>query len=159
MNVQQLAQIGIDSFNDRNFQETAKDLMDESVVIIDRPTGQEIHGVDGYIQYSEHFVNAIPDLRGTVIEHQVKQNKVISRVRQQGKFTGKVHTPHGSLQGNGNSVDIEYQLEQEFNEAGKIKCFIIHYDLSDFMHQLSTRHTIVELLTSSKNLNKIAPSE
>jgi len=143
MNVQQLAQLGINAFNNRNFQETARDLMDERVVIIDRPTGQEIHGVDGYIKYSEHFVNAIPDLRGTVLEHQVKQNRVISRVRRQGKFTGKVHTPHGSFQGNGNLVDIEYQIEQEFNEAGKIKRFIIHYDLSDFMFQLSTRHTII----------------
>src|SRR5262245_55641541 len=121
MNVQQLAQIGMDAFNDRNLQETAKDLMDENVVIIDRPTGQEIHGIDGYIRYSERFINAIPDLEGTVIEHQVKQNKVISRVRRQGKFTGKLHTPQGSIQGNGNPLDIEYQIEQEFNEAGKIK--------------------------------------
>lgn len=102
MNVQQLAQIGIDAFNDRSFEETAKDLMDENVVIIDRPTGQEIHGVDGYISYSERYVNAIPDLKGTVIEHQVKQNKVISRVRRRGNFTGKLHTPQGNVQGNGN---------------------------------------------------------
>jgi len=141
MNVQQLAQTGIDAFNDGSFQETAKDLMDENVVIIDQPTGQEIHGVDGYIQYSERFVAAIPDLTGTVIEHQVKQNKVISRVRRRGKFTGKLFTPHGSFQGNGNPVDIEYQIEQEFNEAGKIKRFVIHYDLPDFMHQLSTKFT------------------
>jgi len=114
--------------------------MDESVVIIDRPTGQEIHGVDGYIRYSEHFVNAIPDLRGTVIEHQVMQNKVISRVRQRGKFTGKLHTSHGSFQGNGNPVDIEYQIEQEFNEAGKIRRFIIHYDLPEFMDQLCSKY-------------------
>src|SRR5262245_36054265 len=118
MNVQKLAQIGMDAFNDRNLQETARDLMDENVVIIDQPTGQEIHGVDGYIRYSESFVNAIPDLTGTVIEHQVKRNKVISRVRRRGKFTGKLNSPHGSVQGNGNTVDIEYQIEQEFNEAG-----------------------------------------
>jgi predicted ester cyclase len=141
MNVQQLAQVGIDSFNDRSFQEKAKDIMDDNVVIIDRPTGQEIHGVDGYIQYSERFVTAIPDLTGTVIEHQVKRNKVISRVRRQGKFTGKLQTPHGSFQGNGNPIDIEYQIEQEFNDAGKIKRFVVHFDLSDFMHQLSRRYT------------------
>lgn len=140
MNVQQLAQAGIDAFNDRSFQEKAKDLMDENVVIIERPTGQEMHGVDGYIQYSEEFVSAIPDLTGTVIEHQVKRNKVISRVRRQGKFTGSLQTPHGSLQGNGNPVDIEYQIEQEFNDAGKVKRFVVQFDLSDFMHQLSRRY-------------------
>jgi predicted ester cyclase len=136
MNVQQLAQIGIDAFNDHSIQKTAKDLMDENVVIIDQPTGQEIHGIDGYIRYSERFVNAIPDLTGTVIEHQVKKNKVISRVRRRGNFTGKLHTPHGNVQGNGNPVDIEYQIEQEFNNAGKIKRFVIHYDLPEFMYQL-----------------------
>ena len=141
MNVQQLAQIGIDAFNDRSFQKTAKDLMDENVVIIDQPTGQEIHGIDGYIRYSERFVNAIPDLTGTVIEHQVKKNKVISRVRRQGNFTGKLHTAYGNVQGNGNPVDLEYQIEQEFNDAGKIKRFVIHYDLPEFMYQLTTRHT------------------
>lgn len=140
MNVQQLAQIGIDTFNDRSFQDTAKDLMDENVVIIDQPTGQEIHGVDGYIRYSERFVNAIPDLKGTVIEHQVKKNKVISRVRRRGKFTGKLYTPQGSFPGNGNPVDIEYQIEQEFNEAGKVQCLVLKYDLPEFMDQLCRRY-------------------
>ena len=139
MNVQQLAQAGIDAFNDRSFQEKAKELMDENVVIIDRPTGQEMHGVDAYIHYSEKFVAAIPDLTVTVIEHQVKRNKVISRVRRQGKFTGSLQTPHGNIQGNGNPVDIEYQIEQEFNDAGKVQRFVVHFDLSDFMHQLSRR--------------------
>lgn len=140
MNVQQLAQAGIDAFNDRSFQEKAKDLMDENVVIIDRPTGQEIHGVDDYLQYSQRFVTAIPDLTGTVIEHQVKRNKVISRVRRQGKFTGKLQTPHGSFQGNGNPLDIEYQIEQEFNEAGKVRCLVLNYDLPEFMDQLCRRY-------------------
>lgn len=139
MDVQQLAQAGIDAINDRSYQEKAKDLMDENVLIIDRPTGQEIHGVDGYIQYSEKFVSAIPDLTGTVIEHQVKRNKVISRVRRQGKFTGNLQTPHGRLHGNGNPVDIEYQIEQEFNDAGKVQRFVVQFDLSDFMYQLSRR--------------------
>lgn len=141
MDVQQLAQVGIDALNDRSFQEKAKDLMDENVVIIDRPTGQEIHGVDGYIQYSERFVTAIPDLTGTAIEHEVERNKVTSRVRQQGKFTGRLLTPHGSYPGNGNPVDIEYQIEQEFNAAGKIERLVLNYDLPDFMYQLSRRYT------------------
>jgi hypothetical protein len=62
MDVQQLAQVGIDAFNDRSFQEKAKNLMDENVAIIDTPTGQEMHGVDSYIQYAEGFVTAMSDL-------------------------------------------------------------------------------------------------
>ena len=75
MDVKQLAQVGVDTFNDRSFREKAKDLMDANVVIIDSPTGQELHGPDGYIQLSEGFVNAIPDLKGTAIKHEVNGNR------------------------------------------------------------------------------------
>lgn len=136
MDVQGLAQVGIDTFNDRSFREKAKDLMDANVVVIDSPTGQELHGPDGYVQFSEGFVNAIPDLKGTVIEHKVSDNKVTSRVRGQGNFTGTLATPQGSFPGNGNPVDIEYQIQQEFNDEGKVARFVVNYDIQDFMRQL-----------------------
>ena len=136
MDMQELAQAGIDTFNDRSFREKAKDLMDPDVVVLDKPTNQELRGPDGYVQYSDGFVNAIPDLKGTVIEHKVSGNKVSSRVRGQGHFTGTMVTPQGSLPGNGNTVDIEYRIEQEFNNAGKVVRFVVDYDMQDFMRQL-----------------------
>jgi predicted ester cyclase len=136
MDVRGLAQVGIDAFNDRSFREKAKDLMDPNVVIIDGPTSQELHGPEGYVQYSEGFVNAVPDLKGTAIEHKVSGNKVTSRVRGQGNFTGTLVTPQGSFPGNGNPVDIEYQIEQEFNDEGKVVRFAVDYDIQDFMRQL-----------------------
>ena len=136
MDMQELAQAGIDTFNDRSFREKAKDLMDPDVVILDKPTNQELRGPDGYVQYSDGFVNAIPDLKGTVIEHKVSGNKVSSRVRGQGHFTGTMVNPQGSLPGNGNTVDIEYRIEQEFNNAGKVVRFVVDYDMQDFMRQL-----------------------
>jgi len=136
MDVKELAQVGVDSFNDRSYREKAKDLMDPNVVVIDRPTGQELHGPDGYVQLSDGFVKAIPDLKGTAIEHEVNGNQVTSRVRGQGKFTGTLETPQGSFAGNGNPVDIEYQIEQEFNDAGKVVRFATNYDMQDFMRQL-----------------------
>ena len=136
MDIKALAQTGVDSFNDRSFREKAKDLMDANVVVLDIPTGQELHGPDGYIQLSEGFINAIPDLKGTAIEHNVNGNTVTSRIRGQGNFTGTLQTPQGSVPGNGNPVDIEYQIEQEFNDAGKMVRFAANYDMQDFMHQL-----------------------
>ena len=136
MDVKGLAQMGVDTFNVRSFREKAKDLMDPNVVIIDAPTSQELRGPDGYVQYAEGFVSAIPDLKGTAIEHKVSGNKVISRIRGQGKFTGTMVTPQGSFPGNGNPVDIEYQIEQEFNAEGKVMRFAVDYDMQDFMRQL-----------------------
>ena len=136
MDVKALAQAGVDSFNDRSFREKAKDLMDPKVVVMDSSTGQERHGPDGYVQFSEVFVSAIPDLKGTAIEHKVNGNMVTTRVRGQGNFTGTLQTPQGNVPGNGNPVDVEYQIDQEFNDEGKVVRFAASYDMQDFMHQL-----------------------
>ena len=136
MDLEQLAQASADSFNDRSYRDKAKDAMDPDVVIVDKPTNQEMRGPAAYVQYSDGFVNAIPDLKGTVIEHKVSGNKVTSRVRGQGQFTGTMVTPQGSMPGNGNPVDIEYKIEQEFDDAGKVVRFVIDYDMQDFMRQL-----------------------
>jgi predicted ester cyclase len=136
MDVKQLAQAGADSFNDRSFRQNAKDMIDDSAVIIDGPTGQEFHGPDGYIQFSEGFVAAMPDIKGTVIEHKVNGNKVTSRIRGQGTFTGTMQTPQGNIPGNGKSLDLVYEAEQDFNDAGKIVRFAVNYDMQDFMKQL-----------------------
>lgn len=136
MDMEQLAQAAADSFNDRSYRDKAKDMMDPEVIVVDKPTNQEMRGPDAYVQYSDGFVAAIPDLKGTVIEHKVSGNKVTSRVRGQGHFTGTMVTPQGSMPGNGNPVDIEYQIEQEFNDAGKVVRFVIDYDMQDFMRQL-----------------------
>ncbi len=136
MDVQQLAQDTVDSFNDRSFRQKAKDVADANIVVIDKPTGQELHGVDGFVQYSEGFVTAMPDLKGAALEHKVNGNKVITRVHGQGTFTGTLNTPQGTVPGNGNPFDIEYLLEQEFNDAGKLVRFAVDYDMQDFMRQL-----------------------
>jgi len=136
MDVKQLAQASVDMFNDRSFRQKAKDVMDSNVVVSDGPTGQEMRGPDGYVQYAEGFVTAMPDLKGTAIEHKVSGNKVTTRVRGQGTFTGTMVTPQGSMPGNGNSLDIEYQIEQEFNDAGKVTHFAVNFDMQDFMRQL-----------------------
>jgi len=136
MDVKQLAQDSVDMFNDRSYRQKAKEVMDSNVVVFDGPTGQELHGPDGYVQYADGFVTAMPDLKGTAIEHKVSGNKVTTRVRGQGTFTGTMVTPQGSMPGNGNPLDIEYQVEQEFNDAGKVTRFAVTFDMQDFMHQL-----------------------
>jgi predicted ester cyclase len=136
MDMEQLAQATADSFNDRSYRDTAKDVMAPDVLIFDKPTNQEMRGPEAYVQYSDGFVNAIPDLKGTVVETNVSGNKVTSRIRGQGHFTGTMVTPQGSVPGNGQPVDIEYRVEQEFNDAGKVVRFAIDYDMQDFMHQL-----------------------
>lgn len=136
MDVQGLAQVSLDMFNDRRFHEKAGDLMDPSVLVVDKPTGQELRGVDGYIQYSEGFINAIPDLKGTVIEQYVDGNRVISPVQGQGNFAGTLQTPQGNFPGKGNPVNIEYQIEHEFDAAGKVVRFATDYDMREFMRQL-----------------------
>jgi predicted ester cyclase len=136
MDIKDLAQNTVDMFNDRSYREKAQTVANANIVVSDKPTGQEMRGVDGFVQFSDGFVNAIPDLKGTAIEHRVDGNKVITRVHGQGTFTGTLQTPQGNVPGTGNPVDIEYQLEQTFNEEGKLVHFTVDYDLQDFMRQL-----------------------
>ena len=139
MDVQGLAEAGIDAFNDRSFREKAKDLIDADAVIVDSPTGQELHGPDGYIQLSDGFLNAIPDLKGIVIEHKLSGNKITTRVNGHGKFTGRMQTAQGSFPGNGYLVDMEYQIQQVFNDEGRVVRFVVNYDLQNFMRQLGIK--------------------
>ena len=136
MDVKDLAQNTVDMFNDRSFREKAQDVANPNIVISDKPSGQELRGVDGFVQFSEGFVTAMPDLKGTALEHTVEGNKVTTRVRGQGTFTGTLHTPQGDVPGTGNPVDIEYRLMQVFNEEGKLVHFTVDYDMQDFMRQL-----------------------
>ena len=136
MDVKELAQNTVDMFNDRSFRQKAQDVANANIVVSDKPTGQEFRGVDGFVQFSEGFVNAMPDLTGKAIEHKVDGNKVTTRVQGQGTFTGTLQTPQVDVPGTGNPVNIEYELEQVFNEEGKLVHFTVNYDLQDFMRQL-----------------------
>ncbi len=136
MDVKRLAQNTVDIFNDRSYRQKAREVASPDIVVIDAPTGQQMKGIDGFVQYSQSFVDAIPDLKGTALEHEVEGNRVTTRVHARGTFTGKLQTPQGTLQGTGRPVDIEYRLEQEFNDDGKLVRFATNYDMKDFMHQL-----------------------
>lgn len=137
MDVKQLAQtVIIDTFNDRSYKQKAKDLADANVVIVDKPTGQQLTGPAGFVQYTDGFVNAMPDLKGTLIEHVVNGNKVTTRVRGQGTFTGKLQMPQGTVPGNGRKLDLEYRAEQEYNAAGKLVKATFDYDMQKFAQQL-----------------------
>jgi predicted ester cyclase len=136
MDFKQLAQDGVDMFNDRSFRQKAGDLMDTNVVVTDGPTGQGFRGPDGYVQLSEGFVSAMPDIKGTALEHTVNGNKVTTRIHGQGTFTGTLQTPQGDVPGNGKSLDLENTVDQEFNDAGKVTRFTVNYDMQKFMSQL-----------------------
>ena len=137
MDPKQLAQAAIvDSFNDRSYRQKAKDIADANVVVVDKPTGQQLTGPAGFVQYTDGFVNAMPDLKGTLIEHKVNGNKVMTRVHGQGTFTGTLQMPQGSVPGNGRKLDLEYQAETEYNAAGKLVRAEFNYDMKEFARQL-----------------------
>jgi predicted ester cyclase len=136
MDAKQLAQEHFEAFNDRSFFQNAEDRFDANAVIIDGPSGQQYHGPEGYVRYAQQFVTAMPDIKGTLIEQHESGNKVTTRVHGQGTLTGTLHTPQGTVQGRGQKVDLEYQLVQECNDAGKIVRFTLNYDLPSFMKQV-----------------------
>ena len=59
MDIKQLAQDIQDDFNDRSFREKAREVVDPNIVVTDTPTGQQMNGIDGFVQYSESYVTTI----------------------------------------------------------------------------------------------------
>ena len=125
----------INGFNDRSFRTNAQNYISPNIVVVDVPTGQEMHGLDGFIQYSEGFVSAMPNIKGTILGQEVNGNTVVSTIRGTGTFTGQLETPQGTVPGNGNKVELEYQLEVVV-ENDKIVRFTLNYDMQSFMSQL-----------------------
>jgi hypothetical protein len=78
----------------------------------------------------------MPDLKGTLIAHKVTGNKVMTRVQGKGTFTGALQTPGGKVPGNGRKLDLEYQINSEFSDAGKVIRAEFSYDMQAFAKQL-----------------------
>jgi predicted ester cyclase len=125
-----------DQFNNQTFYDDAKDIIDPNVVVIDEPMGMEMHGLDAFIQYSDGFVTAMPDIKGTVVDEHVSGDTATLVIRAKGTFTGEMHTPDGSvIPGNGNRLDLEYEAQHQVKN-GKIVRFVANYDMQEFMRQL-----------------------
>lgn len=137
MDVRQLAQTFIvDSFNDRSYRIKATEIADPNITIVDKPTGQQMTGPGAFVQYADGFVSAMPDIKGTLVDQKVNGSKVTTRVRGQGTFTGIAHTPQGDVPGNGRKLDQEYQIDTEFNDAGKVVRAEFNYDMQEYARQL-----------------------
>jgi predicted ester cyclase len=135
MNPVDIAKMQINGFNDRSFRTSAQNYVSDHIVVVDAQSGQELRGIEGFKQYAEGFVAAMPDIKGAILDQKVNGNTVITFVRATGNFTGQLHTPQGTVPGNGNTVDLPYQLEIRV-ENDKIVRFTATYDMQTFMGQL-----------------------
>ena len=90
-----------DQFNDRSFREKAEQLTDASIIVVDAPADRELQGVEGYKQYREGYIAALPDIRGGIVDLKVSGNNVTATVRRTGTFTGEMRTADGAIPGNG----------------------------------------------------------
>ncbi len=135
MNSVDIAKMQVNGFNDRSFRTNAQNYVSDNIVVVDGPSRQELRGLEGFIQYAEGFVTAMPDIKGTILDQKVNGNTVVTTVRATGTFTGQLQTPQGTVPGNGNKVDMSYQLEI-LVENNKIVRFTASYDMQSFMGQL-----------------------
>lgn len=135
MNSADIAKMQVNGFNDRSFRTNTQDYVSENIVVVDASSGQELRGLEGFKQYAEGFVAAMPDVKATIIDQKVNGKTVVTSVRATGTFTGQLQTPQGVVRGNGNRVDFLYQLEIVV-ENDKIVRFTASYDMPGFMGQL-----------------------
>jgi predicted ester cyclase len=122
-------------FNSRTFNENARKYVDSEVVIVDGPSGAELHGVAGYLKYANIWVAAFPDGMINVIEQRVSGNIVITDFMGQGTFSGVLQAPSGPIAGGGQALQLPFREQLEIKN-GKIARSFIDYDARELMHQL-----------------------
>lgn len=135
MDPMEIVRTNEDQFNDRSFREKAEQVTAASITVIDAPADREFQGVDGYKQYREGLIAALPDIQESMADLKVSGNEVTANVRRTGTFTGEMPTPDGTVPGNGKKLDIICQCEWEI-EDDKITRFTENYDMQDLMSQL-----------------------
>lgn len=135
MNSVDIAKMQVNGFNDRSFRTHAQNYVSENVVVVDAASGQELHGVEGFKQYLEGFVSAMPDVKSTILDQNINGDTVVTSVQAAGTFNGQLQTPQGKVAGNGNKINLTYQLETVV-ENDRIVRFTSSYDMQDFMGQL-----------------------
>lgn len=133
---QEIAQQLVDSFNNRTYEQDASTFYTEDTVFVDIPTGRESKGIAAGIQDSDGWVQAMPDVQGELVGHEVDGNTVRTTMRGIGTFTGQMMTPDGStIPGNGNTLDMEY-VQIIHVEGDKVVRQEADYDMQTMMSQL-----------------------
>ncbi len=135
MSPQEVAQQHHQAFNDRSFYETAGQFVSTDCVMHNAGTGQDFHGIAGYIAFGEGWLGMMPDAHLTVLSQEVENEKVYSRFRGQGTFTGSLVSPQGTVPGNGRSLDLEFEETLEIKN-GKIANGQLHFNMQEMMRQL-----------------------
>jgi len=134
--LEEIAQMAVDSFNNRTFYDDSATYVAENCVSVDEPTGMELHGVEGNIQSSDIWVQAFPDAHAHVVSHDVDGNVVTTTIHATGTFTGEMMLPDGtSIPGNGSTLDFDYVQIAEF-EGDKMVRVTARYDMNNMMAQL-----------------------
>jgi len=124
-----------DAINNRTFEANAKNYVSVDYVGFDVPTKEEFRGLDGYLKSVNGWLTAFPDGKILVGNQVVFGSKVTTTYPGKGTFTGKQHTPHSVVSGNGRKCDVEFREEIEVRND-KIVHSRLDYDSHDLMRQL-----------------------
>jgi len=125
--------IGI--YNNRSHHEEGHTVSHPDMVGVDEAIGQEFQGLDAWNQYGDGFIAAFPDLKIIVTGARPHGNMVHVNLHAQGTFTGEMVTPDGTVPGNGNRFEMNYESEVEIKD-GKVARWTNRYDMQEFMRQL-----------------------
>jgi predicted ester cyclase len=131
-----VVQMQYDDFNNRTYRQNAASYVAPNAVFVDAPTGQEGHGVAGFIENADMWVGAFSDAQAEVIAMETQGNTVFTRFIARGTFDGILPAPDGSMiEGNGQRLEMEFTSETEVAD-GKIVHDVTEYDLQEMMRQL-----------------------
>jgi len=130
------------TYNLYNAHQSDPDWLDKSVLQIDTncelvniPTGEILHGREGFRQFLLNWSTAFPDSRVEVINIAATSDQAAVEFMGRGTHTGVLRTPKGDVQPTGRKIDLRF-CDVYHTSYGQIISLHSYYDRMTMLQQL-----------------------
>ena len=105
------------------------------VVYTETGTGRRVDGADAYVELSQGWKEAFPDVSGTIRRAVASDGTVAQDVLWEGTHTGPLQTPTGTIEPTGNRVTIPGTMWYAF-DGDKARQIDHHLDVLAILQQV-----------------------
>ncbi len=130
-----VAQKHYDLFNKRRLDQALATIVAEDVEWTSVPFDTSFHGLEGYRQFLESWINAMPDSQVEITSLVADADMVATEFTGRGTHTGDFNVPAGPIPATGRRVELPF-CEMMYIHRGKIVGIHTYFDAATIMRQL-----------------------
>jgi steroid delta-isomerase-like uncharacterized protein len=123
-----------DGFNKQDIA-TVLGAVTPDFVLVDIPTGQSFHGPDGFLQWLQPFMVALPDSQTEVTRIIDGGEWIAAEHTGRGTHSGPLATPAGEIPASGRSIELQFAELFRIRD-GKVAEMRAYWDLMTLLRQV-----------------------